>query len=58
MIDATYRPGIDLLIAAFALHHGARSSDRLMVIRGVPQDVNRSLFTHTGVGIHTNVTHA
>jgi len=33
--------GIDLLIAAFALHHCVRPQDQLIVIGGVPEDVDR-----------------
>ena len=33
--------GIDLLLESFALHHRARSSDRLVIIGGVPGDVVR-----------------
>lgn len=47
--------GIDLLIAAFALHHCRRPQDRLIIIGGIPDDVDRYRAKADELGLNGSV---
>jgi glycosyltransferase involved in cell wall biosynthesis len=47
--------GIDLLISAFALHHGRRPQDQLIIIGGTREDIDRYRAKADGLGLNGSV---